>query len=492
MRLRIVVVPRPSNSRHPAFHPIGCYSMHRVATTWAVCAAVCLLGMGCRPRSQPTAYDVLVPQEHAQPAAYYPDDMAAALAPVSPTLAGPHAVEDYVAYALSHNPEIHAAKSRVAAAAYRVPQAASLRDPRLDLTYLPEPVETAAGEQRFRVKMSQEVPWPGKLQTRAGVAEAETNARRANLASMELEIIDEVKQAYYRLYLAEQSLQITRQDRALLNNLAQLAKRRLETGKVSQQDLLRAQLEVANVDSELIRIHHHLDTARARLARLLHVSPETKIQTLGKLGSATAPQTLDTLYARAIASRPELHARLAELDRDLRRADLACLERRPDVTGSVAWFDTKSTGISPVADGQDAWLLGISANVPIYRKRINAAVNEAEAQASATRRSYEALRDKTQEEVSDLFLHARHQAKLIDLFRQDILPRASQTLKVSMRAYEVGDIDFLQLIDNWRQVLRFKLAEVRAQVELRQAIASLERLVGGRLEPEGELIPPGR
>ena len=466
--------------------------MLRVAMAWAVLAAVCLSSIACRPRSQPVAYDAPVPQGHAQPAAYYAEDTAAAIAPVAHSLAGPHAVESYVAYALAHNPEIHAAKSQVAAAAYRVPQAASLRDPRLDLAYLPEPIETAAGEQRFRAQVSQEVPWPGKLPTRANVAEAETNARRAYLAAKELEIIDEVKQAYYRLYLAEQSLQITRQDRALLNNLAQLAKRRLETGKVSQQDLLRAQLEVANVDSEMIRIRDRLDKARTRLARLLHASPETKVQTLDKLNHAAAPKVLETLYARAIASRPELHARLAELDRDLLRADLACLERRPDVTGSVAWFDTKSDGISPVADGQDAWLLGISANVPIYRKRINAAVHEAEAQAHATRRSYEALRDKTQEEVSDLFLHARRQTELVDLFRQDILPRANQTLKVSMRAYEVGDIDFLQLVDNWRQVLRFKLAEVQAQVELRQAIASLERLVGGRIETEAELIPPGR
>ena len=397
-----------------------------------------------------------------------------------------------MAYALAHNPEIHAAKSRAAAAAYRVPQAASLRDPRLDLAYLPEPIETAAGEQRFQLRVSQEVPWPGKLQTRADVAEAETSARRAELASKELEIIDEVKQAYYRLYFEEQALQITKQDRALLNNLAKLAKRRLETGKVSQQDLLRAQLEVASVDGELIRIRDRHDVARARLARLLHISPMTKVQTLGKLGPAAAPRVLETLYARAIASRPELHVRLAELERDRRRVELAYLERRPDVTGSVTWFDTKSDGISPVANGQDAWMLGISANVPIYRKRIDAAVNQAQAQANATRRSYEALRDKTQEEVTDLFLHARNQAKLVDLFRQDILPRANQTFKVSMRAYEVGDIDFLQLMDNWRQVLRFRLAEARAQVDLRQAIASLERLIGGRLEVEGELIPPGR
>ena len=42
-----------------------------------------------------------------------------------------------------------------------------------------------------------------------------------------------------------------------------------------------------------------------------------------------------------------------------------------------------------------------------------------------------------------------------------------------------GDVDFLQLIDNWRQLLRLQLAERRAEVALRKALASLERSIGG-------------
>ena len=92
--------------------------------------------------------------------------------------------------------------------------------------------------------------------------------------------------------------------------------------------------------------------------------------------------------------------------------------------------------------------------------------------------------------VRTLFGLVESQRELIDLFRQDIVPKADQTFRVSLRAYEVGDVDFLQLVDNWRQVLRFRLAELRARVQLRQLTASLERVVGGPLEDPADEYEP--
>ena len=53
-----------------------------------------------------------------------------------------------------------------------------------------------------------------------------------------------------------------------------------------------------------------------------------------------------------------------------------------------------------------------------------------------------------------------------------------------MSAYEVGKTDFLQLIDNWRQLLRFQIAYERLESQLQQTLASLERVVGEQLQPE--------
>ena len=92
----------------------------------------------------------------------------------------------------------------------------------------------------------------------------------------------------------------------------------------------------------------------------------------------------------------------------------------------------------------------------------------------------------------DLFAQAQSQQDLLTLFSEDILPKARQTLEVSSRAYNTGEVDFLQLIDNWRQLLRYEISYRRLEASLRQTLAELERVVGGITGPSSEAIPTPR
>jgi outer membrane protein TolC len=128
-------------------------------------------------------------------------------------------------------------------------------------------------------------------------------------------------------------------------------------------------------------------------------------------------------------------------------------------------------------------------NLPIYRKRLDASVRSAEAKALSTAREYDSLCDATLEEVTDLFTTAQSQQDLLTLFDEAILPRARQTLELSLHAYNVGEVDFLQLFDNWRQVLLYEVNYLRLEASFRQSLAELERLVGGVANGVGERLP---
>jgi outer membrane protein TolC len=398
----------------------------------------------------------------------------------------------YIQYALSQNPDIEAARKRVDAAAYRVPQAASLRDPTFGVAVFPEPVQTAAGQQEVGLTANQHLPWFGKLGTRAAAAEADTDVARAQLAATELEVIEQVKRAYYELYFIQRAIRITEDNRNLLLDFVRIAASKYRTGRASQQDVLRAEVEVFNIDNQLIRLRQQLDSSQAKLARLLHVSPDTPVRALAQAPQEQIPQDLQRLYEQAIAGRPELHAQLAAVRRDRRNVDLARLEYYPDLTAGVTWIGTSVAGLSPVANGADAVLLGFSVNVPIYRQRLDAGVREAESRMVSTTRQYDSLRDRTAEAVKDLYVQATSQYDLVKLFGDDIIPKSQQTLEVSQGAYQVGTVDFLQLIDNWQQLLRFQIAYHRLESQLQQTLATLERVVGGQLQTivPMERIPP--
>ncbi len=446
--------------------------------TACVLSAIALMA-GCRTAHQVRDAEYAHVVDAVHQALHTPAPAFDAVSLVFSQLEGPHSVEEYIQFALAQNPDIRAASKQMEAFAHQVPVGASLPDPMLGMTFFPEQVQTAAGQQEFALTANQKFPWHGKLSARAELAESQANVARAQLAAVELATIAKVKHAYYELYFIQQAIAVTEADQKLLGKIRDVANSRYKVTQASYQDLLRAELEIASVENELIRLRQRLESAQARLARILHIAPQTKVRALDRVAPEQVPHDLEWLQRQAVAARPELHAQLAALERDQQAVELASLDYMPDVTLGATWIDVATAGISSVANGRDSFLITAGINLPIYRKRLESSVRSAEAKAVSTAHKYDSLRDATLEQVMDLFAQARSQQDLLTLFREDILPKARQTLEVSQRTYNVGEVDFQQLIDDWRQLLRYEISYRRSEASLRQALAELERVVGG-------------
>ena len=405
-------------------------------------------------------------------------------------LEGPHPVEDYVRVALAQNPDILAARKQIEALAFQVPVARSLPDPSLTTVAQPAPVQTAAGEFQFILNANQKFPWMGKRDTRASLAEAETGVARAELAAVELETVAKVKKAYHELAYVQRTIEITQAEQQLLKRLRSVADTRYQTGQTSLQDVLRADLEISAIENSLIDLRQRETAEQARLTRLLHVPPDTPLEPLADLPDEQLPADLTSLRQRAVSARPQLHAALTQNTRERRAIELARLDSKPDVTLGFAWIDVADAGLAASSNGQDALLLTAGMNLPIYRKRLDASVRSAEAAAVASARRYDSLRDATLEEVTELFAQAESHSQMLALFSEDILPKAEQTLEVSSEAYTVGDVDFLQLLDNWRQLLRYEIGRERLKADLHQTLAGLEQVVGGWGDIRAAQSPP--
>lgn len=448
----------------------------RIHTGWLISMA--FIAIGCHSKQIRSDEYALLSRDLRE-AHQSPERVMAAVDPVIVELGGPHPIEEYIRLALLQNPEIQAARTQVDSLAYKVPVEASLQDPMLNVTVQPAPVQTAAGEQDLILSASQKLPWFGKLATRADMAESQTNVARAQLAAAELAVIANVKRAYYELYYVQKAIVVTEEQQRLLVDIRDVANTRYQAARTSQQDVLLAEVEILDVERDLIDLNKQLVVAQARLARLLHISPQTPVRARDHLRPEETPHDLDLLQQQAVLARPELHAQLAAIEKERQAVKLARLEYKPDVTLGLSWIDVSQAGISPVANGRDAFLLSAGINLPVYRKRLDAAVRSAEAGAVTAARKYDAMKDGTLEEVTDLFVAAESQQEMLGLFEQSIIPKARQTLAVSQVAYNVGEVEFLQVIDNWQQLLSYELAYRRLEASLRQTIADLERVVGG-------------
>ena len=402
-------------------------------------------------------------------------------------------IDQYVQLCLERNPQIPEAFHHVEAIRHRIPQSHSLPDPIVGTTTFLSPVQTAAGKQTFGLGIQQKIIHAERRATQISIIREELAAAEADLIRVHLDLAYQVKTACFQLLFVRQSIAITEAEIESLKQIADVILRQYEVqASVTQQDVLNVQIEQSKLDNDLTTLLDREKKHRARLARLTHLNPASNLEILDSLKTSEYELDLEALTSRAIASRPELHAQLANMRRDRKKIHLADLQKKPDFSIGMNWISTSDEGISPLANGQDALSLGIGFNLPIYRNRIRSAVCEAKAISAATNNRYASLQDQITEEIFSLIAKAESERTILELLQQDIIPKANRTLELAIDEYANGDVPYVQLIEDWRSLLRYRLSEARSMTETHLTLASISRSVGEIDELTDESLAPNR
>lgn len=415
----------------------------------------------------------------------------------------PASLRDYIMIALRENPDIKAAEETARSRAARVPQATALPDPVLATKTLPEPIRTAEGDNPFILGIQQKLLVPGKLKHAGRVALQETRMALEMLQATRLRIIGEVKRAYFRIYVIDRTIEVDRTNQDLLRGLIDVARSQTAVGQRGQEDVLRAQVELSNLESKIIELQQERETVIARLNRLLSRWPQTPIPPVPSFELRDVEPTIDHLLTLAEDANPDLDRLREQIERDREATRLARLQWWPDFTVGLEWIYMEGreafrpppnpmTGMpAPVnrmsESGSDNWAITFGFNIPIWAERIQGGIEEARRRMLASQHQYVSERNRVFYEIEDALARIRAQRELAVLFRDTIIPQAQQAYEVSRAAYTAGTTDFLFVIDNWQKWLTFTIQYHRALGELERSIADLEQAVGlslGEVETE--------
>jgi len=393
---------------------------------------------------------------------------------------GPTQIEQLVDYAVANNPEIAAARSKAQGLLWRVPQAQSLDDPMLSATAFLEPIQTAAGPQDFMLSVSQKFPWFGKLTARGEIAHHGAQVAFAELANVELGVVEQVKLAYYELYFVDQAIAIYRQLEPRIQDVIQSTQSRYDATdpKVGMETVLQAQVTLHKLQITLAELEQARLKAVARLAKALHVQEGMRLAVQPQLEQTTLPQQVESLVAMIEYCHPQLEAHREAIVRDDWSIDLANRNYWPDVNFGFNWNAMGSSGLSPVANGDDAFSLMVGVNLPIYKTKRDAAVQETQYRAWQSSQQYDATWDTLRAQVEQLYAQAVEHDRVLRILNDEIIRKAEQAFDISIEAYRVDRIGFQQLIDNYENLLRFQVDRYLRTTRREQANAQLERAVG--------------
>ncbi|MBY0280390.1 TolC family protein [Candidatus Binatia bacterium] len=262
------------------------------------------------------------------------------LGPATEARAGqPLVLDDLIAEAKRQNPEIQAARDRALAMASIPKQVSALDDPTLswEAWNIPDSLRVNRADNNiFRV--AQKLPFPGKRRLAGDVATYEAERESYDAASVELQVITEVKVAYATLWEAHERLAILRREQELVQRFARIAEQRYATGGATQADLLRAQGELSHVATDLALEPLNVESARAELNTLLGRRPD---EPLGEPAPMPVPRldlTPQALADLALGNRPDLAAQSSTIAREESAEELAHKSYYPDFEVSVGRF----------------------------------------------------------------------------------------------------------------------------------------------------------
>jgi len=155
--------------------------------------------------------------------------------------------------ALKNNPRIKAAHQEWKSELETIPQVKALPDPVLSFALFGQSIETRLGPQNTRFSLSQKLPFFGKLKIKGEVAESQTAVFEEQYLKTRADVILQVKEVFFTLSWYEETIRITEQEKDILNNLARTAEKKYETGRGSQQDILKVQLEISRSINKLLQ-----------------------------------------------------------------------------------------------------------------------------------------------------------------------------------------------------------------------------------------------
>ena len=381
--------------------------------------------------------------------------------------------------AKKNNPEILSAKKRWEASLARIPQAKSLDNPSIGFSFMKIQKGTLKLDRTEpsdrMLSISQMFPLFGKLSLKAKITLIESQMFASEYKNKELEVINEVKNAYYDLFMNYKEIELKQESLKLLEEIAKIAEARYVVGEISQQDILKINLEIARLSNEIENLKQENKAKQTRLNSLLNRNPESSLGMPELDENVSFNRDINFLYKLTLENHPELLIFSYAIEKNKYAKSLAKRNFLPDLMAEVSLRGITAGGIGP-------WDLMLAFSLPFWfwtKQRYK--VKEAIANLEEAKQAYEMMKNKVLFETKDLFTKVEIAKNKIKLYKTNLIPILEASIESSLVGFRSGKGDLMMLLDTERMLIETKMSYYKALVEYNMNLADLERAVGVNL-----------
>jgi outer membrane protein TolC len=390
----------------------------------------------------------------------------------------PLTLKQCLSIAMKQNPLILSSWQQYQASLARIKQAKAFSQPALDYDSDLQPKFfnfKDSGESYFG--LSQSFEFPGKRQTRGKIASQESNELRADIDLLKLDLVFQVKQAFYGLLLAQEKLKYAQLDLELSQDFLQKAELKFDAGDVAKVEVLRAHVEASKAANEAKIAETEVTLAKALLNFLLARKKYESLDIRGELKRPFISLKVEELKQKALLYRPEMKRINFSLTKESLLKTQGYLSYLPD-------FDL---GVSRhrIEGEETTWDVTLSFPIPLFFWQPKTGeIAEAQANIESLKREVEHLKNAISLEVEEAYMNAITAENQIELFEEEILTQAEEVYNMFLFSYQEGEISSIELIEARRTLIEARKSYADALYNYEAALAALEKSVGQRLEGE--------
>ncbi|NNE14589.1 MAG: TolC family protein [Saprospiraceae bacterium] len=381
-------------------------------------------------------------------------------------------IDSFILMAKKYNPGLKALNLEYEASLNKVNQVNEWPDPKLSLGIGALPIETRLGAQRFKIGISQSIPWKGFLDAKGEVASAKADIISHYEKVKTIDIAYSLRMAYASLAFLESTEEIEKQRLEVLKGLKELAKSAVNSGqgKLSNVLFVERQKEVINANLELIKTKKKQPTIHINrwTGRALNATIEIK-KTPNFLTSK------NDLLAFAQEQHPQFEILNSKIDYANSKVKLTKFQSKPKINIGLDYANIDSRNDIVLKDnGRDVLMPMGSISIPINKGKYDAIRQEETLNKKAIQAHEREFQDMFLAEIELAYEKIEYAQQTIKKF-ESLKEITTETLKLMRTEYMSSGTRFEELLRLEMDLIDYDLEILKAEFEKNQALATLHK-----------------
>jgi cobalt-zinc-cadmium resistance protein CzcA len=337
---------------------------------------------------------------------------------------------------------------------------------------------TSGGNMDNSIGMSQTIAWPGLYKNQRQLLAKQTQLASSTSKITQAEVIRQVRSAWYAYLLNQQALNVLNFQDSVFKGFVNKAEIRVKTGETSALELISARNQFQQIQAQKLQVMTSLANNESALKQLLNIS--TPLVIVQDQQPLVLSVSLDSLEVTSNA----------QVGADLQNAEVAkariLVERSkglPDLTLGysqqliVSGFNPANINRS-YAPGTRIAGIQVGVALPIFNGANRARVKSEQLSAQVAQTDLLNTKSRIRMEYNQEVREYEQYLQAVNYYQNQGLKQADEQLRIAQVSFDLGEIGYLEYIQNISAAVQTRLSYIEALSQLNQSAIQIQFIKG--------------